>query len=156
MAEFFKILSAFLACALAFGKVGMPAAMVLFKYSFIKVFLVSVAGGITGNIVFVHLSAVIIKRIHNYRARKGRIHRKKIFTRFNRFIIRVKKRFGLVGISVITPLLLSTPLGAFLAERFFKDKKKIIIYLSVSTVFWSITLYLLIRYFHDSMKGWLI
>lgn len=151
MAEIFKILSVFIACSLVFCKGGMPMAMVVFKFNFLKIFLVSVAGGITGNIVFTHLSAVLIKGIHNYRVRKKKIHQKKIFTRFNRGIIKVKTRFGLVGIAFITPLFLSTPLGAFLAERFFRDKKKIIIYLSISTVFWSLTFYLVsFLFFQDN------
>jgi hypothetical protein len=68
----------------------------------------------------------------------------------------VKQKFGLAGIAFITPVLLSTPLGAFLAERFFKDKKKIIIYLTGATLFWAITMYLILLLFHDSVVGWLI
>ncbi len=141
MTEFLKILSVFVTCALAFGKIGMPTAIVVFKYNFLKIFLVSIAGGITGNILFTNLSAQLLKWIHNYRVKRNKIHSKKIFTTFNRRIIRIKQRFGLFGIAAITPLILSTPLGAFLAERFFKNKKKIILYLSISTIFWSLTLY---------------
>lgn len=156
MSEFFKILSVFLACTVAFGKLGMPAAMVLFNYEFYEVFIVTSLGGICGNIIFTHLSAAIIKWIHTYRVKKHKIHSKKIFTKFNRRIIRLKNRFGLAGIAAITPILLSTPLGAFLAERFFKDKRKIILYLSAATIFWSITLYFLMLLFHDKLVGWLI
>lgn len=156
MAELLKILSVFFACTVFFGKLGMPTAMVLFNYSFLKVFIVTSLGGITGSVVFTNLSAAALKWYHNYRAKRGLIHRKKIFTPFNRRMIRAKQRFGLAGIAFITPLLLSTPLGAFLAEKFFKDKKKIILYLSISVVFWSVTLYFIILLFHDSLKGWFI
>lgn len=156
MAEMLKILSVFLTCAVAFGKIGMPTAMVVFKYNFVKVMIVANLGAITGNILFTNLSAAIIKWIHNYRVKRGKIHSRKIFTKFNRRIIRIKQRFGLAGIAFVTPLLLSTPLGAFLAERFFRDKKKIILYLSVSSLFWSFALYFLILWFHDSIAGWLI
>jgi hypothetical protein len=118
--------------------------------------LVACTGAIAGNIFFTYLSAAIIKAIHNFRAKRNLIHRRKIFTKFNRRIIKIKKRFGLAGIAFITPILLSTPLGAFLAERFFKDKKKIILYLSGATIFWALTLYLVLLLFHDSVKGWLI
>lgn len=156
MGEFLKILSVFITCMFFFGKAGMPAAMVLFNYSFYKVFIVTCAGGITGNIVFTNLSAAILKWRHNYRVKKGKIHQKRIFTKSNRRIIRIKNRFGLTGLALLTPLLLSTPLGAFLAERFYKDKKKIIIYLSISVTLWSMVLYLVILWFHDSLKGWLL
>lgn len=156
MAELLKILSVFITCMFFFGKAGVPAAMVLFNYSFYKVFFVTCAGGITGNIVFTNLSAALIRWRHNYRLKKGKIHKKRIFTTFNRRIIRIKQRFGLTGLALLTPLLLSTPLGAFLAERFFRDKKKIIIYLSISVIIWSIVLYFVILWFHDSLKGWLL
>jgi Sec-independent protein secretion pathway component TatC len=71
-------------------------------------------------------------------------------------VIRIKQRFGLVGIAFITPVILSTPVGAFLADRFYKDKKKVILYLSFSTVFWALALYCLLYFFQDQVKGWLI
>lgn len=156
MPEVLKILSVFLSSSLAFGKLGMPMAIAVFKKSFLKVILVTIAGGVTGNIVFTNLSAAIIKGIHNWRLKRGLIHKKKIFTKFNRRIITVKKRFGLVGIAIITPMFLSTPLGAFLAERFFRDKKRVIVYLSVSTVGWAFALYFLFTFFYDTFKGWLL
>lgn len=156
MAEFLKILSVFLTSMVLYGKIAVPAAVLLFKYDLLKVFVVTVSGGILGNIFFVNMMAAILKWIHRYRVRKGSIHRKKIFTRFNKNIIRVKQRFGLTGLAFITPMFLSTPLGAFLAEKFYKNKRKIILYFSVSIVFWCFALYMLLLMFHDSLKGWLI
>ena len=156
MSELLKILSVFLACTVAFGKVGMPMAMIVLNYNFFKIIIVANLGAITGNILFTNLSAAILKWIHNYRVKKGKIHQRKIFTKFNRRVIRIKQRFGLAGIAFITPVLLSTPVGAFLAERFFKDKKKINLYLCISSLLWSIILYFIILWFHDSFAKWLI
>jgi hypothetical protein len=153
MAEFLKILSVFITCTFFFVKLGLPSAIVVFKYNFLKVMLVSCAGGITGNIIFTYLSANLLNWMHNYREKRN--IKKKIFTPSTRRMIKIKQRFGLVGIAFITPII-SQPIGAFFAEKFFKDKKKIILYLSVSVVFWALTLYWLIYLFHDSLKGWLI
>jgi hypothetical protein len=155
MAEFLKILSVFFTCLFFFGKLGVPTAVVLFKYNFWKVMLVSIAGGVSGNIIFTNLSAGIIKWRHNFRLKRGKIHRKKIFTRFNRRIIKIKQRFGLAGIAFITPMI-GMPVGALLAERFFKDKKRVIFYLSISVVFWALTIYLFLLMFHSSLTGWLV
>jgi len=155
MNNLFKILSVFLTCSFAF-KIGFPTAVMVFKYNFLMTMLVACGGGIAGNIFFTYLSAAIIKAIHDFRIKRNLIHRKRIFTSFNRRVIRVKQRFGLAGIAFITPILLSTPLGAFLAERFFKDKKKIILYLSAATLFWGLALYLILLLFYDSVKGWLV
>jgi len=155
MTYFFKILSVFLICSFAL-KIGFPTTFYLLDQNFLHVILVACGGGIAGNILFTNLSAALLKAIHNFTAKRGLIHRKKVFTSFNRRVIRVKQKFGLAGIAFITPILLSTPIGAFLAERFFKDKKKIIVYLSLATVFWSFALYFILLVFHESLKGWLI
>jgi len=153
MTNFISASLVFLTCSFAF-KIGFPAAILLFDYSFPETMLVACAGGITGNIVFTFLSAAILKAIHNFRAKRNLIHRRKIFTPFNRRIIRVKKRFGLAGIAFITPILLSTPIGAFIAERFYRDKKKIILYLSLATIFWGLTLYSILFFIHGSLHEW--
>ena len=153
MAEFLKILSVFVTCTFFFVKVGVPSAVIFFKYNFVKSMLVSCAGGITGNIIFTNLSATLLNWTHAYREKRN--IKKKIFTKTTRRMIRIKHRFGLAGIALITPII-SQPIGAFFAEKFFKDKKKIILYLSVSVVLWAHALYFIIYLFHDSLKGWLI
>jgi len=153
MAEFLKILSVFITCTFFFVKLGVPSAVIVFKYNFAKVMLVSCAGGISGNIIFTYLSATILNLMHSYREKRN--IKKKVFTRTTRRMIWIKQRFGLGGIAFITPII-SQPIGAFFAEKFFKDKKKVIIYLSVSVVFWALALYCILYLFHDSLKGWLI
>lgn len=129
----------------------MPTAVVVFKYNFIKVILVACAGGITGNVIFTNLSAAILRWMDNYRDKRN-IH-KKIFTKGTRRMIRIKQRFGLAGIAAITPLI-SQPIGAFFAEKFFKDKKKVILYLSISVIVWAIGLYFVLYIFHDQLAIW--
>lgn len=153
MPELLKILSVFLTCTFFFVKLGVPSAIILFKYNFLKVMLVSCAGGITGNIIFTNLSASILKWMHIYREKRN--IQKKSFTKTTRRMIRIKQRFGLAGIAFITPII-SQPIGAFFAEKFFKDKKKVILYLSVSVIFWAMALYFILLIFHDQLKGWLI
>ena len=155
MNQFLKILSVFVTCSFAF-KIGFPTTFMVLDQNFVQVILVSCGGGIAGNILFTYLSAAILKGIHNFRVKRGLIHKKKVFTKFNRRIIKIKQKFGLAGIAFITPIFLSTPVGAFLAERFFKDKKKIIVYLSAATILWAFILYFVLSFFHGSIKGWLI
>lgn len=155
MATALKILSVFLTCTFAF-KIGFPTTYLLFGHNFALTMLIACGGGIVGNIAFTYLSAALLKAWHNYRAKRGLIHKRKIFTPFNRRIIRVRARFGLAGIAFITPILLSTPIGALIAERFYKDKKKIIVYLSGATLFWGLTLYLLLYFFEGGLKSWFL
>lgn len=153
MTEFLKILSVFLTCTFFFVKLGVPAAVIFFKYNFFKVFIVSCAGGITGNIIFTYLSASILKWTHAYKLKRNKDHKKIIFSKSTRRIIRIKHRFGLAGLAFITPII-SQPIGAFFAEKFFKDKKKVILYLSASVVLWSVMLYFILLLFHDHLEKW--
>ena len=137
-------------------KIGFPTAFLVFEHDFMRIMPLTIAGGIVGNVFFTHLSAAILKALHRYRVRHHLIHRRKIFTKLNRRVIRIKQRFGLTGIAFITPLFLSTPFGAFVAERFFKDKRKIIVYLSISTILWAFAYYFVLLFFYDSVKGWLL
>ncbi len=154
-AEFWKIVSVFFSCAFFFGKIGMPAAVGLFKFNFAKSVAVSCAGGIFGTVVSTYLSAGIIKWWEKLKSKWFASHKpKKKFTWLNRRIIMVKHRFGLLGIALLSPILLSIPLGAFLCERFYKKKSKVILYLSGSVVFWSVSLYFVFLFFYSTFKSW--
>ena len=155
MAEFLKILTVIIFCSLFFSKMGMPAACILFKFNMFKVILVSCIGGMGGSIFYVFLFGAILKWWDKRQHIKSGGKKKLIFTKGNRRIIRIKNRFGLVGISLLTPFLLSIPLGAFLADRFYKNRPKVILYLCASTLLWSVTLYFVYYSFYDSLKGWL-
>jgi ABC-type tungstate transport system substrate-binding protein len=95
-------------------------------------------------LTFVFLSDTLVK---NYKKRKEEKKEKqqtevpsKKFTRKNKLIVTIKKRFGIIGISLATPLLLSIPLGCFLAVRYFKNKQEIIAYMFGSILFWSVSI----------------
>ncbi len=138
--EWSKIISAFIACAIKPGLVGLPAT-VIFKFSFLKTLLVSGTAGICGSVVFSVLSKEIVKLYELFMNRYFPKRKKKKFTRMNRFVLKTKKYFGITGIAVIAPLFLSLPLGCFLAIRFFGNRNKTILYMSVSSILWTIILY---------------
>lgn len=132
--EFFGI---FLLSAVKFGIAGVPAA-VFAKYSFLETVFATCGGGITGVVVFTYLSEWLLRL-----SKKVIKHKKpkKKFTITNKIIVKVKRSFGLMGISVISPLLLSIPLGAFLGVRFYHNKRLVISYMSISVIIWSVLLY---------------
>lgn len=134
----------------------MPSAIALFDFNFWKVMAVIWSGGISGAIVFTNLSAVLMKWWHNAKIRYFRNHRHpKVFTKGNRRIIRIKQRFGIWGIALITPLGLSMPVGTFVAERFYKDKRKVILVFSAAIIFWSVAIYFLLLFFYDTFSKYL-
>jgi len=153
--EIWKFISAALACTISLSKIGIPAVIAIYKYNYVMALLSSCTGAVVGTIVFTYLSAGILKWWNTLKDKWfSSKHPKKIFTKSNRRVIRIKHRFGLVGIAALTPILLSIPIGAFLAERFYKDKKKVILYLSVSGIFWCFTFYFIFLFFYGTFKSW--
>ena len=122
---------------------GVPLALGL-GFSFFQAVTVTSLGGFVGVTVFVYTSDKLIayfkkRKILKQLENPNQI-RKKSFTRTNKIIIIVKQRFGLLGISLLTPLLLSIPIGCFLAVRYFNDKQRILFYMFGSILFWSVSI----------------
>lgn len=154
MAEFWKIVSVFLTSALGFGKISVPTAVTLFDFNFWKVMLITCSGGFTGIIVFTNISDVFLKWIHSIKVKYFKSHpHPKVFTKGNRRIVKIIQKFGIWGIAFFTPIGLSIPVGAFIAERFYKNKKKVMLVLGAAVVFWNTTIYLLLRFFYESVSS---
>jgi hypothetical protein len=148
--EISEIISVFLMCSVKFGIAGMPMAVFLFNFSFWKAFIVCTSGGITGVFVFTYFLAIIKKWFTQLlsKFKKPNAQPKKKFTFTNKLVVKVKQKFGLVGLAIVTPPILSIPLGIFFSLYFFKKYKlKIILYNSISVVVWEILLFFVFNYF---------
>lgn len=149
--EILEILGIFVLSAIKFGIAGVPAA-VFAELSVFKALTVTISGGFVGTLFFVYLSEWMLgffSRIKKkYFFTNSPLPRKK-FTKTNRLIINLKMKFGLAGLAIITPLLLSIPLGTFLAMRYYSNKQKIISYMFVSIFGWAIILYFFFHSFYN-------
>ncbi len=111
------------------------------RISWTSTFLTLLIGGCLGILVFYYLGAFINQLIDKLliRWRKDKLPAK-IFSSSSRRMINVKSKYGLIGISLLTPLLFSIPLGCFLATRFFKKSSHTLIIMLLGVVFWTIVL----------------
>ncbi len=64
---------------------------------------------------------------------------KKVFSPRSRKIVKLWKKYGLIGIAFLTPVLISIPIGTIIANTFESNKARIFLYMFISIVFWSIT-----------------
>lgn len=62
----------------------------------------------------------------------------KKFTKMNRMAIRTRRKFGLIGIALLTPLLFTPIGGAAIAMAFRYEKRDILIQMFISAVVWAI------------------
>jgi hypothetical protein len=116
-----------------------PIAIYLFKMSFLETILYTNIGGFIGVVVFMMLSKGLIKIFDAFWPKKLKCKRKssKVFTRRNRRLILLKNKYGLPGIVILTPVLLSIPLGVFLNTKYYGHKKMSYLYLLLGQIGWS-------------------
>jgi hypothetical protein len=135
MKELFVIISSTWKFAATF-----PVAIFLFNMSFFETILYTNIGGIIGIIVFAFVSKGLLKLIDLiWPGKPNRQKRpKKIFTQRNRRLIFLKNRFGLPGIILLTPVLLSIPVGVLLITKYFGRREINYLYLFAGQFLWSI------------------
>jgi len=130
------------------------------KFSFHETVLYTSIGGILGILFFGFVTNQLIKLynwfVHVYMYNHIKIRRrlksvkdfftnlfpkkkkKKIFSKKTKRFIRIKNKWGLFGIAFLTPLILSIPIGTFLAIRFYKATKRTIFILCLFVIIWSL------------------
>jgi hypothetical protein len=133
----------------------------LLGYSYLHTFLNIFTGGLLGVIVFyfagkailyffrfhIPLIARAFHQIFGFK-RKSLPKSPKITSdssRRNRWIVRMRNRFGYPGLIILTPVLFSIPVGTFLALKYFSKRKNLLLMLSLSVFVWSLVLASLTR-----------
>ena len=119
--------------AMALGYMLLPSV----GYNYTQIVFTLLTGGTTGVIFFYYFTGWINGLLNKlFKSKK----KKKVFTKTNRRFIKIKNKYGLIGISALTPVLLSIPVGCFLASRFYKGERKTLPIMIAGIVFWSIVL----------------
>lgn len=100
--------------------------------NFWETYFSCVAGAIFSAAVFYYASEYFMKRAQAKRAREreealkngAKVKPRKNFTKVNKFIVRIKRRFGIYGISLFAPLFLSVPIGSIITAKFYGKEKR--------------------------------
>jgi hypothetical protein len=111
-----------------FAPFGGPA----MKLNFFETYLSCVAGAFLAAFIFYFSSEFFMIRAH--KKRKAELHDsivngtplkfKPKFTRFNKMIVKLKRRLGVYGIAFYAPLFLSVPLGSIVTAKFYGKEKR--------------------------------
>ncbi|WP_324546914.1 hypothetical protein [Lentimicrobium sp.] len=133
---------------------AVPASYI-FGNSFLLTILITSLGGISGILFFHYLSRYVIFSdgfgFHIYFRALEQLtgftiipsaasETRSPFGRRNRLLVRLIRRYGLTGIIILTPVLLSIPLGTILTYRFTSGRVGSLIMLCFSVVAWSVVL----------------
>ena len=116
-----------------------PLAVLAMKMSFIETLIYTNAGGILGVLIFAFFSDILIRTCNQYWPEKLKFSRKskKVFKKSNRRLVTIKMKYGLPGIVILTPVLLSIPVGTFLVTKYYGTKKFYLFWLIAGNVCWS-------------------
>ena len=111
-----------------------------FGFSWGEIFSYTSIGGIIGLVFFVNFSQILMRVWKRAFPSNKKFSTKKA----RKYLIRWKK-YGLLGVSFLSPILITIPVGTFLAIRFGTPQRKIYLAMIGSIIFWSATLSTLAR-----------
>ena len=113
-----------------------PGAILAAGYSIPVTLLIASIGGVAGSLFFFYLGSFLFSWWERYFPPK---HPKKKFTRKNRLIIKLKNKFGVVGLALMIPLI-SIPISALLSAKYFRNDRKAVPAYFASVIIWSVIL----------------
>ena len=58
----------------------------------------------------------------------------------NKIAEKIGKKYGLTLLAIITPIIISIPIGTLISLKLFPDKRRTISFLIISVIFWSLLL----------------
>jgi ABC-type antimicrobial peptide transport system permease subunit len=150
----FKILHVILLASVKYF-FTLPYAMIIglnYQQALISVLI----GGIGGFLFFYYLSSSMIKlldylkpkiclfipsflklKFHVFCQRMSIKKPVRIFSRKSRFLVKVKTTYGFWGIIIATPFLLTIPVGAFLANRYYAKRPQTVPFMIISIISWA-------------------
>lgn len=117
-----------------------------FGNTYLETVLLTAAGGCVGTVFFYRVGARVMewfRKRHIRRLAYARAHGiapKRIFTRTNRMIVRVKRGYGVKGLAALAPPVLSIPITSVLAAKYFRHDRRTLPLLLSSVVIWSFVL----------------
>jgi hypothetical protein len=169
MIEVLKMIEVFLLASVKYA-FTFPFAL-LIGLNFGQTLIAVTLGGIAGFYFFYRFSGFAINRFHHvktffwkhtplsfrlkYRQLllwRMKITGERVFTKRNRFIVRFRTKYGLPGIIILSPVILTLPLGAFLLNKYYPKHKYAMSYMVLSILSWAAVFVAVVLIFPDLAK----
>ena len=109
------------------------------QLNFIETLICTVGGGMLGVFVYLYLWDCILFLYHKIRPPKPKVH--KPVGKNRRKLLKFIIKYEILGIVILTPVLLSVPVGTILAASFEENKWKIKRYMFFSFLAWTLLSY---------------
>ncbi len=129
--EILKGISIFLLTMLKF--IAGPTLGYAAGFSFLTTFLITVGGMMSSVVLFTYLGTYLRTRIINRFFKK-----RKVFSSKSRRFVIIWKKYGILGVSFLTPLVLTPIGGTIVLTSFSSPKNSILLTMLISALFWSL------------------
>ena len=133
MSELLEIIGWYLLSSVKFIFAAIPLLAGSSRYWVYDMIIVAL-GGCTGVFVFTYLGGVISRYFARY-------HFFRISYKNLRRFVRLKNGYGLIGVALLTPIIISIPVGCILSATFEHDKWRVIRLQTSAVLLWSILLF---------------
>ena len=150
--ELLKLLQVLLVSSIKF--LFGPLVSLGYGFNYFETLILTTVGGVLGLLFFFFLSKWLIRQLNLYLPMIASAFRSKMqqelavvskqkrtpkrkFTRKNKLIVSIRDKYGYLGIIFLTPVILSIPIGVFLAQKYYSKKSHTLVYLSLSVAMWS-------------------
>ncbi|HLU86454.1 MAG TPA: hypothetical protein VKZ44_01790 [Taishania sp.] len=108
-----------------------PALGPALNLSYTETFIANLAGAFVATTIFYFGAEFFLKASHKRKIKKLKeaqekgieLKRKKIFTRKNKLIIKIKNKIGIIPFAFWVPFFLSIPIGSIITAKFFGKHK---------------------------------
>lgn len=109
------------------------ALAIAYKMTAIEIFLSLFIGGMGGITFFAFAGTWLRKR---RKSRKKSVHDRKKIRRARKYL-RFWKKYGIYGVALLTPPMLSPPIGTAIAVAFGEKRKRLLIFMAISMALWA-------------------
>jgi hypothetical protein len=115
-----------------------PSVAIGAGFGYLQTIVITYCGGCLGILFFYFFGTFMMRKFSKKTVSENR--KKKIFTPTNKMIVKIKSKYGLIGLSFITPAIISIPVGTILAAKYFRKNPKTLSYLLTSLFIWCLFL----------------
>ena len=143
----FKAIGFFLLSSVKFAVASLPIAA---SFGYLQSLIILISGGIFGVFFFLYIWKEVFYFWNIYIVKKAPEEKKNFkISKQKRRIVKLKTNYGYWGVILLTPIVLSIPIGAFLLMQYFKNKKFLFIHLSLSVMGWGTILISFFKFFEN-------
>lgn len=151
MNDWLQIVSVTLICTIKFI-IGLGMALA-YNFTPIVFFLTTVGGGMLGVFIYLYLwDFILIVKKKLVKPKPHTVHIK--ISKNIRKLVHFSRTWGIYGIALVTPTIISMPVGTLICRAIEKNKWHIKLVMFFSLSFWSILVITLQKLFNIDVQAW--